>query len=509
MKKLSAEVCAVTHPGRVRKENEDNYSLNGRITGVELKKGSAYVQKMSEPFHLAVCDGMGGESYGDVASKIAVEVIAKSAPNIYESGDDFSYAISSSLDDANTKICNEIATRGKRMGTTLAAIYVVKGRVICVGMGDTRIYHFSKGLLEQKSFDHTHAQGFVDAGEVSPEDSSSIPDAKRLTKHLGVFPDEAPLSPVISAVDDVENGDIIMLCSDGLTDMLSDAEISAILTNADSAQDATGKLVRKALEKGGRDNITVVTAFMQAEKSAIFVPIAKAMVGDKDTDYSEEYRNSYGPNIPEDDESVASPYANADASAADRRPIDKKQIAILAAVALFLVVAVVVALFVVKAVRDRYMKRDETSTTSLSDYYSSITSTEIDTWTITEPTTESTTESTSEEETTTTTTTTTRRYSTTTRRYTTTRRPTTTTTTTRKPTTTTTTTKPTTESTTESSGTSETSSTSPTSSTSETSSTSQTSSTSETSSTSQTSSTSETSSTSQTSSTSESSSANP
>ena len=507
MKKLSAEVCAVTHPGRVRKENEDNYSLNGRITGVDLKKGSAYVQKMSEPFHLAVCDGMGGESYGDVASKIAVEVIAKSAPNIYESGDDFSYAISSSLDDANTKICNEIATRGKRMGTTLAAIYVVKGRVICVGMGDTRIYHFSKGLLEQKSFDHTHAQGFVDAGEVSPEDSSSIPDAKRLTKHLGVFPDETPLSPVISAVDDVENGDIIMLCSDGLTDMLSDAEISAILTNADSAQDATGKLVRKALEKGGRDNITVVTAFMQAEKSALFVPIAKAMVGDKDTDYSEEYRNSYGPNIPEDDESVASPYANADASAADRRLIDKKQIAIIAAVALFLVVAIVVAIFIVRAVKNR--GKEETSTTSLSDYYSSITSTEIDTWTITEPTTESTTESTSEEETTTTTTTTTRRYSTTTRRYTTTRRPTTTTTTTRKPTTTTTTTKPTTESTTESSGTSETSSTSPTSSTSETSSTSQTSSTSETSSTSQTSSTSETSSTSQTSSTSESSSANP
>ena len=442
MKKLSAEVCAVTHAGRVRKENEDNYSLNGRITGAELKKDSAYVHKMSEPFHLAVCDGMGGESYGDVASKIAVEVIAKSAPNIYESGDDFSYAISSSLDDANTKICNEIVTRGTRMGTTLAAIYAVKGRVICVGMGDTRIYHFSKGLLEQKSFDHTHAQGFVDAGEVSPEDSSSIPDAKRLTKHLGVFPDEAPLSPVISAVDDVENGDIIMLCSDGLTDMLSDAEISAILTNADSAQDATVKLVRKALEKGGRDNITVVTAFIQAEKSTIFVPIAKAMVGDKDPDYSEEYRNSYGPNIPEDDESVASPYANADASAADRKPIDKKQIVIIAAVALFIVVAIVAAIFIVRAVKGK--ENDESSTTSLSDYYSSLNSstTELDTWSITEPSTEETESSTEEE-----TTTTTRRYSTTT----TTKRPTANKTKpTPKPTTSTTTTKPTTESTTES-----------------------------------------------------------
>ena len=80
MKKLSADVCSVTHPGRVRKENEDNYSLNGKTTANGgLNKGSAYVQKMSEPFHLAVCDGMGGESFGELASDIAVNTISKYA----------------------------------------------------------------------------------------------------------------------------------------------------------------------------------------------------------------------------------------------------------------------------------------------------------------------------------------------------------------------------------------------------------------------------------------------
>ncbi|MBR6334725.1 MAG: protein phosphatase 2C domain-containing protein, partial [Clostridia bacterium] len=148
MKKLSANVCAVTHSGRVRRENEDNYSLNGRHTGNGgLKKGSAYVQKMTEPFHLAVCDGMGGESYGEIASGIAVETIAKEAKSVYESGEDFSLAVSGCLEKANSKICAEITERGARMGTTLAAVYAVKGRVICVSIGDTRIYHFPNGIL--------------------------------------------------------------------------------------------------------------------------------------------------------------------------------------------------------------------------------------------------------------------------------------------------------------------------------------------------------------------------
>ena len=163
------------------------------------------------------------------------------------------------------------------MGTTLAAIYVVKGKILCTNIGDTRIYHYSKGVLEQISFDHTHAQTIVDAGGAAQNDIGRIPDAKRLTKHLGVFPEEATLSPNISVIDDVDNGDIILLCSDGLTDMLSDEDITAILSTGESSQDVASKLIRTALERGGKDNVTVMAALLDVEETAIFAPIAAAM----------------------------------------------------------------------------------------------------------------------------------------------------------------------------------------------------------------------------------------
>lgn len=359
MKKIKANVCAVTHSGRIRRENEDNYSLNGRLTSTgDLKKGSAFVQSMKEPFHLAVCDGMGGESYGDIASGLATEVIASQAVNVYDSGEDFSFAISNSLVEANSRICEEIEARGKRMGTTLAAVYAVKGKFYCVNIGDTRIYHYSKGILEQISFDHTHAQTIVDAGEAMMDEIGSIPDAKKLTRHLGIFPEEANLSPNISVIDDVDNGDILLLCSDGLTDMLSDEEITAVLSTAESSQDCASKLVRLALERGGKDNITAIAAFVTVEETAIFAPIAAAMVGNEDTSYEEEYRHSYGGNQFVDEENAPSPYANADARA-HIKPVDKAKIVKIVGIVLLVALVITAAALIIKAVLDSGDKEDD------------------------------------------------------------------------------------------------------------------------------------------------------
>lgn len=447
MKKLRANVCAVTHAGRIRKENEDNYNLNGRLTSTgDLKKGSAFVQSMSEPFHLSVCDGMGGESYGEIASGIAVETIAAHSQNVYESGEDFSYSISNCLDDANSRICAEIAAKGKRMGTTLAAVYAVKGRVYCVNIGDTRVYHYSKGILEQISFDHTHAQTIVDAGQVSQDNINRIPDAKRLTRHLGVFPEEGGLSPNISVIDDIDDGDVILLCSDGLTDMLDDGEITEILSNGENAQTVASKLIRRALEKGGKDNITVMAAFMSVEESAIFAPIAAAVVGDSDADYEEEYRNSYGAAGQQSfEETPVSPYANADARVAEKKSGSKvKTIIIIVAIILLLtfIGLGVGGYFGVKALwplifGEETTTEQETTTYSYYQDYPVYTppSSEIPTWSVESTSEESTTEDASS--TTKKSTTTTRRSTTTTRRSTTTTRRQTTTTTTSSSTTTT------------------------------------------------------------------------
>lgn len=123
-----------------------------------------------------------------------------------------------------------------------------------------------------------------------------------------------------------------------------------MLSTSDSPQDAAGKLVRMALERGGKDNVTIITAFIQAEETAIFATRAAAMVGDTDADYEEEYRNSYGSNQTEGEEAT-SPYANADARAYIK-PTDKVKVlkiaGIVAAVALVLVAAALVIKTVVK-----------------------------------------------------------------------------------------------------------------------------------------------------------------
>lgn len=435
MKKLRANVCAVTHAGRIRKENEDNYNLNGRLTSTgDLKKGSAFVQSMSEPFHLSVCDGMGGESYGEIASGIAVETIAAHAANVYESGEDFSFAISNCLDDANNRICAEISAKGKRMGTTLAAVYAVQGKVYCVNIGDTRVYHYSKGILEQISFDHTHAQTIVDAGQVSQDNINRIPDAKRLTRHLGVFPEEGNLSPNISVIDDIDDGDVILLCSDGLTDMLDDGEITAILSTGENAQTVASKLIRRALEKGGKDNVTVMAAFMSVEETAIFAPIAAAMVGDSDADYEEEYRNSYGVNNQQTpfEENAVSPYANADARAASKQ-LNKSKILMIAGIVVAAIAFILVAAFAIKFAVTKIKGDSDTTSMSTTAFYQVETypqyippTNPIETWSL-----ESTSESSTQESSTSTTrkeTTTKRRPSSTTKKPTTTKASTTTTT---------------------------------------------------------------------------------
>lgn len=406
MKKLKANVCAVTHAGRIRRENEDNYSLNGRLTSTgDLRKGSAFVQNMAEPFHLSVCDGMGGESYGELASGIANETIAAHASTVYESGEDFSFAISNCLDDANGRICAEINARGKRMGTTLAAMFAVKGKLLCVNIGDTRIYHYSKGILEQISFDHTHAQTIVDAGQAQMDDMYRIPDAKRLTRHLGVFPEEANLSPNISVIDDIDDGDTVLLCSDGLTDMLSDGDITAILSTGESAQDIASKLVKTALERGGKDNITVIAATMGVEETAIFTPIAAAMVGDSDADYEDEYRNSYGTNQMPDEDNVVSPYANADARAY-KKPIDKNQILKIAGIVVGALAVVLLAVLIIKAAVGGAGDEETTSATTAPVYTYPPTSATTSPWTTwnMETTTEEDSSTTTEEDDTTTTT---------------------------------------------------------------------------------------------------------
>lgn len=252
--RLKANVCAVTHIGRILHENEDNYSLNGRLTSSkDLRKGAMFVQTMAEPFHLAVCDGMGSfNGLGDLASVTAVETVANHAIRIYESGDDISYSLSNCLNEAHDLIKMRTGLGGNGTGTTLAAIFAINGVVHFANVGNSRIYHYAKEnrTLKQISFDSA--------------------------SYLGIPGEGSSVSPNIGRFANINVGDIILLCSDGLTDMLSDDDISAILSTGKSAQDFSSRLIRSALERGGKDNITVMTAVIENEDDSVGISISSS-----------------------------------------------------------------------------------------------------------------------------------------------------------------------------------------------------------------------------------------
>lgn len=244
-----------THVGNVRSNNEDNFYINGYYKENSHENIKAAEDDAERTFYTyAVCDGMGGESFGEIASLKALETL----PEYDEIG--LEEQMEEYVQDANGRICQEIQESGKRLGTTLALLSIAQGTATICNLGDSRIYQVRKGRLRQLTKDHTQVQQMVDAGVMDREQARESKKRHVLTQHIGIFPDEFILSPYIVTDLRVEPGDVFLLCSDGLTDMLEDEEILACVTAYQDEQPKVivTKLVLKALEKGGRDNVTVI-----------------------------------------------------------------------------------------------------------------------------------------------------------------------------------------------------------------------------------------------------------
>ena len=249
--KLELTAACCTHVGRVRKNNEDNLFFAGRILEKEhgnleppiTKKGSLD----GDPVCFSVFDGMGGESAGEAASFIAAETMKN---ELACSGD---YLVNGRTlleelyEKINIRVCeaSERLAHG-RMGSTGVSLMFMADEVYLCSLGDSKAYRFRDNTLMQLSVDHL---------EMLPDWEKRKP---RLTQHFGVFPDELTLEPSISK-GELRKGDIYLLCSDGLTDMVSNVEICAILKEpALSLAWTVKKLLKKALAAGGKDNITII-----------------------------------------------------------------------------------------------------------------------------------------------------------------------------------------------------------------------------------------------------------
>ena len=250
-------VFVTSHVGRVRGNNEDNFALNSLSKKLEFDNVN-FVKEVSQPFLAAVFDGMGGEAKGEYASEIAASAAKELYTRTCKSGcDDFEQEANRFVTLANNRIRNFLEeNRCGTGGSTVAAVIVKNGIAYPFSMGDSRIYLLRSGKLLQISKDHTLAQKKVDANIYTPEEAMRSYDSHKLTKFLGVDCDMEGLEAEYYDSVCIQNDDMLLLCSDGLYDEVSDKEIARTMT--DYPENPSLELVRTAIKNGGSDNITCV-----------------------------------------------------------------------------------------------------------------------------------------------------------------------------------------------------------------------------------------------------------
>ena len=200
-----------------------------------------------------VADGMGGHAAGEVASEIAVQVISELAPAAPDAE-----ALGRAVEAANEAIIDAAHEgRGRQgMGTTVTAAMLQGERLVIAQVGDSRAYLLHQGALQQLTRDHSLVADMIEAGELTREEARTHPERSMITRALGSVPGTRPDLYEIN----VETGDRLLLCSDGLTTMLHDDEIEEILARSHDPQRAAAQLVNEAIAAGGYDNVTVVVA---------------------------------------------------------------------------------------------------------------------------------------------------------------------------------------------------------------------------------------------------------
>lgn len=201
----------------------------------------------------AVCDGMGGHAAGEVASEIAVDVIASRAPAHPDAE-----ALGQAVEEANLAIIRAAREGAGRegMGTTCTAAILEGERLVLAQVGDSRAYLLSKGRLQQLTRDHSLMADLIEAGHITKEEAKVHPQRSVITRALGSDP---RMLPDLFELD-VNPGDRLLICSDGLTTMLSDEEIAQLLARTPDPQLCARQLVNAAIAAGGYDNVTVIVA---------------------------------------------------------------------------------------------------------------------------------------------------------------------------------------------------------------------------------------------------------
>ena len=265
---MEVSVGAATHRGLVRQENEDNFLVARRARRGEVLLSSLPAECLPSgeevAYLLMVADGIGGEAFGEVASRLVVtkiwELSGRSTSwlmKLHDPGSREPYMRVQLYADMLQAAFREAQSGGvlaEHSGTTCTVAYVIGRHAIVANVGDSRAYLFRGGRLRQLTRDHTVAQQLIEMG-VPAEQARHFGNV--LTSHLGAHAFEVHLD--VHCVR-LREGDSLLVCSDGLTDELPEETLAAELGGAGSPEERCDRLIRLALDHGGHDNVTVVLA---------------------------------------------------------------------------------------------------------------------------------------------------------------------------------------------------------------------------------------------------------
>ena len=264
MSSYSVTAWACNNKGKVRSNNEDNLYLDGKwIEKEKMDEGSICRVSSEQPLQFfAVCDGMGGEESGEIASFTAVSHL-DAIKQIGLPQNDLA-AIQNGIVELNNQVYAVAKANDAQghCGTTLTALLVSHKQFITLNIGDSRVYLFRRGKLRQLTKDHTEVQRMVDMGFLGAEAAKSHPKRHIITRHLGMNPEAGQIEATISEVRKVRHGDLFVLCSDGLHDLITDDQIQLILKQGGRSEE----LVDAALDAGGSDNVTVITVLIMKKR---------------------------------------------------------------------------------------------------------------------------------------------------------------------------------------------------------------------------------------------------
>ncbi len=268
MKDIEVDCFGLTDCGKVRKVNQDQFLIATMHKMLEI-------QQTSLPNHtrerltsgavarlILVADGVGGGAAGEEASGLALEAVAfyvtTSMQCFYKMESDLEAdllsALETSVQNSHRMVQSAAASSPEYMGmaTTLTVAHVLLPRVFIVHVGDSRAYLLRNGEMSQLTRDQTLAQGLVDEGVMSADSAERSPLSHVLSSAVG-----KEISPASSSVE-VGSGDVLLLCTDGLTKHVTDEQIRKGLANQERSEDTCRSLVNTALDGGGTDNVTAV-----------------------------------------------------------------------------------------------------------------------------------------------------------------------------------------------------------------------------------------------------------